>query len=43
MREQTHRRVDLVQAARIVLGKYPGDAGRTWSDEPTAAVLRKRL
>jgi hypothetical protein len=33
----------LVQAAQIVLEKYQGDAGSIWSDEPTAAELRKRL
>jgi uncharacterized HhH-GPD family protein len=33
----------LVQAAQIVLLRYEGDAGRIWSDAPTAAMLRKRL
>jgi uncharacterized HhH-GPD family protein len=33
----------LVQAARIVLDRYSGDAGRLWSDAPTAVELRQRL
>lgn len=33
----------LVQAARIVLDMYGGDAGRLWSDAPTAVELRQRL
>lgn len=33
----------LVQAAHIVLNLYDGDAGRLWSDAPTAVELRRRL
>jgi len=33
----------LVQAAHIVLDRYGGDAGRLWSDAPTAVELRRRL
>jgi uncharacterized HhH-GPD family protein len=33
----------LVQASRIVLARYQGDAGRLWSDRPTAMELRRRL
>ena len=33
----------LVAAARIVLDQYEGDAGRLWSDTPTAVELRRRL
>jgi uncharacterized HhH-GPD family protein len=33
----------LVRAAHIVLDRYGGDAGRLWSDAPTAAELRRRL
>jgi endonuclease III len=33
----------LVGAAQIVLDEYQGNAGSIWSDEPTAAELRKRL
>jgi uncharacterized HhH-GPD family protein len=33
----------LVQAAHIVLDLYGGDAGRLWSDAPTAVELRRRL
>lgn len=33
----------LVQAARIVIDQYGGDAGRLWADTPTAAALRRRL
>ncbi len=33
----------LVQAAHIVLDLYGGDAGRLWSDTPTAVELRRRL
>jgi uncharacterized HhH-GPD family protein len=43
-----HRFINLipdwfVDAARLVLDKYGGDAGRLWSDEPTAVELRRRL
>jgi uncharacterized HhH-GPD family protein len=43
-----HRFVNLipewiVEAARIVLADYGGDAGRLWNDEPTATELRRRL
>jgi endonuclease III len=31
----------LVQAAHIVLDRYGGDAGRLWSDAPTAVELRR--
>jgi uncharacterized HhH-GPD family protein len=33
----------LVQAARIVIDQYGGDAGALWADVPTAAELRRRL
>lgn len=33
----------LVEASRIVLDRYDGDAGRLWSDRPTAVELRRRL
>lgn len=33
----------LVEAARITLHEYDGDAGRIWGDTPTAAELRKRF
>lgn len=33
----------LVQAARIILDEYDGDAAALWSDTPTAAELRGRL
>ena len=33
----------LVQAARIVVDQFGGDAARLWSDEPTATELRRRL
>lgn len=43
-----HRFVNLVpawivQAARIVVDQYVGDAGRLWGDTPTATELRRRL
>lgn len=43
-----HRFVNLiptwiVQAARIVVDQYAGDAGRLWGDTPTATELRRRL
>jgi uncharacterized HhH-GPD family protein len=43
-----HRFVNLipgwiVEAARIVLDDYDGDAGRLWRDEPTVTELRCRL
>jgi uncharacterized HhH-GPD family protein len=43
-----HRFVNLipkwiVDAARIVTDQYAGDAGRLWSDTPTATELRRRL
>lgn len=45
---QLHRFVNtvpnwLVEAARIVLDRYDGDAERLWSDTPTAVELRRRL
>lgn len=45
---QLHRFVDtvpnwLVEAARIVLDRYDGDAERLWSDTPTAVELRRRF
>jgi uncharacterized HhH-GPD family protein len=45
---QLHRFVNnisgwLVQAARIILVQYHGDAAALWSDTPTAAELRRRL
>lgn len=33
----------LVEASRIILDRYDGDAERMWSDVPTAAELRRRL
>lgn len=33
----------IVEAARIVIEEYGGDASRIWSDEPTAARLQARL
>jgi uncharacterized HhH-GPD family protein len=33
----------LVEAAQIVLSHYDGDAGKLWSDGPTATDLRRRL
>lgn len=33
----------LVQASRIVLARHQGEAGRLWSDRPTAMELRRRL
>jgi uncharacterized HhH-GPD family protein len=33
----------LLEACRIILGDYAGDAGRIWSDEPTARELQGRL
>jgi len=33
----------LVEAARIVLSRYGGDAAALWSDIPTAIELRRRL
>jgi uncharacterized HhH-GPD family protein len=43
-----HRFVNLmpgwfVQAAKIILDRYNGDAENLWSDEPTAMELRSRL
>jgi len=43
-----HRFVNLmpewfVEAARIILDEYGGDAGRLWDDQPTAVELRRRL
>jgi uncharacterized HhH-GPD family protein len=45
---QLHRFVNtvpnwLVEAARIVLDRYDGDAARLWSDAPTAVELRRRI
>lgn len=33
----------ILEAARVVLNEYSGDAGRIWSDEPTAEELQGRL
>ena len=33
----------IVEAARIVIDQYDGDAGRIWGDEPTAVQLQARL
>jgi uncharacterized HhH-GPD family protein len=33
----------IVEAARIVIDQYDGDAGRIWGDEPTAAQLQAQL
>lgn len=33
----------IVEAARIVIQEYGGDASRIWGDEPTAAQLQARL
>lgn len=45
---QLHRFVSivpnwLVEASRIILDRYDGDAERLWSDVPTAAELQRRL
>lgn len=33
----------ILEACRLVLSDYEGDAGRIWGDEPTARLLQERL